>query len=141
MIAGFYGFLEAVGFHHPLHPIMAHFSVGMIVGTLIFALIAWLGKRPQLYSTARHTINFGIIAYVLTVLAGFADWIHFYGSAWILPIQMKIILAAVLLPLLIVAYLLNKQAKSGSTVTVIIYALCAVNVIVIGFYGAELVYG
>lgn len=141
MIAGFYSLLEATGFHHPLHPIMAHFSVAMIVGTLIFALIAWLGRKPQLYSTARHTLNFGIVAYVLTVLVGFADWIHFYGSAWIVPIQMKIILAAVLLPLLIVAYLLNKQAKSGSTATLIIYALAAIDVIAIGFFGAELVYG
>lgn len=141
MIAGFYNFLDSVGFSHPLHPILVHFTVGMLVGALVFALIAWLARKPQLYSTARHAMNFGIVAYIVTVLMGFADWIHFYGSAWIFPIQMKIILAAVLLPLLIVAYLLNKQAKSGSTAVLIIYALSAVDVIVIGFFGAQLVYG
>ena len=140
MIGAFYSFLESVGFGHPLHPILVHFAVGMIVGALVFALIAWLGARPQLYTTARHAINFGIVAYVLTVLMGFADWIHFYGSAWIFPIQMKIILAAVLLPLLLIAYYLNKQAKSSSKVLVGVYALAAVDVMVVGFFGAQLVY-
>jgi hypothetical protein len=54
---------------------------------------------------------------------------------------MKIILAAVLLPLLLVAYYLNKQAKSDSKILLGVYALSAVDVIIVGFFGAELVYG
>lgn len=139
MVELFYNILEAIGYEHPVHPIFVHFTVGLTVAAFVFAGIAWFGKRPQLNITARHSINFAIIAYVFTVLFGFFDWIHFYGSAWIFPIQMKVILAAVLLPLLIVAYMLNKRQDSERPL-LWIYLLSAVDVIVIAYFGAELVY-
>ncbi len=140
MIEGFYGILEAIGYEHPVHPIFVHFTVGLTVATAVFALIAWIGNRPQLYTTAKHTINFGIVMYVFTVLFGFADWIHFYSSAWILPIQMKVILAAVLLPLLVAAYYINRKGQPNPKILATIYVLAAIDVIVIAYFGAELVY-
>ena len=140
MIAGFYGLLEAIGYEHPVHPIFVHFTVGLTIAAAVFALIAWLGDRPHFYTTATHSINFAIIAYVFTVIFGFVDWIHFYSAAWILPIQMKIILAAVLIPILAGAYFLNRRGVPNPKVLVALYILGAVDVIVIAYFGAELVY-
>ena len=140
MISWFYNILGKIGYAHPVHPILVHFTVGLTLATLVFALIGWLGKRPVFFTTARHTINFAIVAYVLTVLFGFADWIHFYGKAWILPVKMKILFASILLPLLVAAYFLNRREGANKIVLVIIYALAGAVVVVIAYFGANLVY-
>ena len=140
MIAAIYDLFESIGFAQPLHPIPVRFTVAMVVGALVFALIARLGNHATLYRTARHAINFGIIAYLFTVLAGLLDWMHFYGGAWNFPIQMKMLFSFLLLPLLMAAFYLNSRNKSDSISTIIVYAAASVVVAVITYFGGELVY-
>lgn len=140
MIAALYDLLESIGFSQPLHPIPVRFTVAMVVGALVFALIARFGNRSALYRTARHAVNFGIVAYLFTVLAGLLDWMHFYGGAWNYPIQMKMVFSFLLLPLLIAAFYLNSRNKSDSISVIVIYAAAAVVVAVITYFGGELVY-
>ncbi len=143
MIEWFYGLLGSLGYHHPVHPIFVHFTVGLTVASLVFGLIAWIGKKPHLFTTARHTINFAIVGYIFTVLTGFADWIYIYASNWTHPLSTKIILAGVLLPILAIAYYFNrmdgKADKSKRIILIVLYALAAVDVIVLAYFGAELV--
>ena len=140
MISSFYGFLESVGFRQPLHPIPVRFTVAMVVGALIFALIARRSQRQAFYVTARHVLNFGIIAYAFTALTGLADWVHFYGAAWNYLIRMKMILSLVLLLLLVTAFQLNVKNKGESTIQIVVYALSAIVVAFIVYYGGELAY-
>ena len=143
MIAMVYDFLELLGFHQPLHPVPVRFTAAMIVGALVFALIARRTRRPMLYTTARHVFTFGVIAFVFTVLTGLMDWFHFYGATWNHPIRMKMILSIVLLPLLVLAAHLNMRKirlakRSDATALLIVYALAAVVVSFIVYYGGEL---
>ncbi len=138
MISAFYGLLEGIGFRQPLHPIPVRFTVAMVVGALVFALIARASNRTALYTTARHVLTFGVVAYVLTAVTGLMDWLYFYGGAWGDLIQIKVILGVVLLPLLIAAVHLNVKNKGDSTLQLFVYLGASVVVLVIMYYGAEL---
>lgn len=140
MISAFYGFLENIGFHQPIHPLPVRFTVGMVVGALIFALIARGTGRSALYTTARHALTFGAVAFALTVPAGLLDWYYYYGASWNHPIRMKMILSLVLLVLLAIAVHLNIRKKSASSGQLVVYALASVVVSLIVYYGGELAY-
>jgi hypothetical protein len=72
---------------------------------------------------------------------GYADWQHRFAGDLIFPITMKLILAGLLLVLLIVAIVMGFRTENWSRNVVIIYAVCLVVVIGIGYFGGELVYG
>ena len=39
MVESLYTFLAAVGFTHPLHPMLTHVPMGMIIGMVVFSLL------------------------------------------------------------------------------------------------------
>ncbi len=82
-----------------------------------------------------------LIALLPTAVLGYADWQHRFAGDLIFPITMKLILAGLLLVLLVVAIVLGFRTENWSRNVVIIYAVCLVVVIGIGFFGGELVYG
>ena len=47
MIESFYNFLAAIGVTHPIHPIVVHVPMGMVIGAVAFALadLKWPGKH------------------------------------------------------------------------------------------------
>jgi len=136
MISAFYQSLVNIGYTHPLHPAVTHIPVGLIIGGFIFALLGAILKRPSLAKSARHCFWLALAILPVAVLFGLMDWQHFYAGAWLIPIIMKMVLAAVLLVLLI-ATLIPFREK----VPLVFYSLCLLIVIGIGFFGGELVYG
>jgi len=44
MVEGLFALLEKIGFSHPLHPMMTHLPMGMVVGMVVFSLIGLLWK-------------------------------------------------------------------------------------------------
>lgn len=136
MISAFYQSLANIGYTHPLHPAVTHIPVGLVIGGFIFAFIGTILKRPSLTKSARHCFWLALLVLPVAVLFGLMDWQHFYAGAWLVPIIMKMVLAAVLLVLLIVTLIPFREKAP-----LVFYCLCLLTVIGIGFFGGELVYG
>jgi uncharacterized membrane protein len=136
-----YEFLASLGYTHPIHPTQVHIPIGLVVGAFVFAWIALVFRWPKLAQTARHCV---ILAYVWvfpTMLLGIMDWQHYYASGMLFPIKMKLIFAPTLLGLLTAAVILGYKKGAGSKAVLAIYCLCFVTVIVLGYFGGQLVYG
>lgn len=136
MLSALYKALENIGYTHPLHPAVTHIPLGLVIGGFVFSLTGIILKRPSLAKTARHCFWLALLSLPVAALFGLMDWKHFYAGAWMMPIIMKMILAAILLVLLIVTLIPFREK-----VPLILYFLCLLVVIGLGYFGGELVYG
>ncbi len=136
-----YGLLSDLGYHHPLHPALAHLPVGLTIASFIFIVLALLLKNSSLYSTSKHCLLLALLAVIPTIFTGYLDWQHFYGGALILPIKMKIGLAAALALFLLIASLTGKRDGSATVPGLMIRFLCLLLVTGLGYFGGEIVYG
>jgi len=141
MIDFFYKILTTIGYTHPIHAPTTHIPVGMVIGAFLFAIVSWKFGKETLARTAHHCIALALIALVPTVIVGIMDWQHYYAGAWLFPIKMKLSLAGLLLILLVFAFSVGYRATARSKQTLIIYALCLLNVTALGYFGGELAYG
>ncbi len=139
MVNWIYGTLAKLGYVHPLHPIMGHLPLGLIIAAFMFQLYGILFKRPDLFNTVRHCLTLALISWLPTVLLGYMDWQYRYQSQWLHPIVMKIVLGIVLLILLSMLVLPTVKPRSPRVVLVML-TLSLLTVTGIGFYGAELIY-
>jgi len=136
-----YEALEKIGFIHPIHPPLTHIPMGLVFGAFIFALIALLFRRPILPQLAYNRII--LLALILsfpTMLFGYTDWQHFYEGAWLSPIKIKLVLSGILVILLFIALMVGRNAKAETKATLTIYTLCFLTVIVLGYFGGQLVF-
>lgn len=141
MIESIYQSLAKIGYTHPLHPPATHLPAGLVIGAFIFALIAWIFNRKSLAQTARHCMILSLVMAVPTVLLGLMDWQHRFGGAYLFEIKMKLVLAAILLFLLLVAVVYTALSGAFTKTVVAICGLCLLTVIGLGYFGGELVYG
>ena len=140
MIEFLFKTLANVGYTHPIHPPVTHIAVGMVIGAFLFGIVAWKLRHQALAKTAHHCIILALLALLPTVFAGLMDWQHYYAGAWLFPIKMKLALAVLLLILLVFAWTAGCRGETVSKSAVIIYALCLVNAMAIGYFGGELVF-
>ena len=136
-----YKFLDQIGYPHPIHPTEVHMPIGLIVGALLFRIAAALFRRPALAQTAHYCTILAFIFLFPTLLFGFMDWQHFYAGVWLRPIKIKILLAAVLIVSVSVGIFLAYKKGTGSGLVLINYGISFVIVVVLGYYGGNLVYG
>ena len=141
MLDSFYRFLGKLGYLHPIHPTGVHIPIGLVMGALVFALVAAVFHRERLRLTPRHCIIFAFIWIFPTVLFGIMDWQHFYGGALLLPIRVKLTVAPILASLLFAAILLGRKYGATSRIVLPIYFLCFCCVVVLGYFGGQMVYG
>jgi len=140
MIESFYNFLAALGITHPIHPIVVHVPMGMVIGAVAFALadLKWTDKHFA--QSAYHCILLALISVVPVYIAGLLDWQHIFAgdmSKWII---IKLILGVVLTALLAFAVIeKNKGASDKKMLT--IYLVCLAVIGGLGFSGGELLYG
>lgn len=138
---GIYSALQAIGYTHPIHPAVTHLPVGIAIGTFLFALAAWIFKKPVLAQTARHCSLLALLAVPVAMAVGIMDWQHFYGGAWLFPIVMKFILAGLLFAALLTAVIKGFKKDTEIIKILPLYLFCFLLVIGLGFFGGELVYG
>lgn len=139
MIDFVYELLNQVGFTHPLHPSVTHLTMGMAMGACLF-FVASL-KMAELAKTALHCAVLALIMVPPTIVLGIMDWQHFYDGAWSGPFITKMVLA-VLLPLLLLAAIRsNTGGRDNFRLSVVLYALCLLTAIGLGFTGGEVQYG
>jgi uncharacterized membrane protein len=141
MIDSVYEFLNSLGYPHPIHPTEVHMPIGLVVGGLIVSVTAILFRRERLALTPRHCILLAFLWVFPTILFGYMDWQHFYGGAWLHPIKVKLAVAPLLTLLLFFAILLGRRYGAKSLKVIPVYFLCFCCVVVLGYYGGELVYG
>jgi uncharacterized membrane protein len=120
---------------------LTHLVMGLVMGAFIFVLIATFFRRESLARTAWRCMVLALIALLPTAVLGYADWQYRFSGDLIFPITMKLILAGLLLVLLVVAIVMGFRTENWSRNIVIIYIVCLVVVIGIGYFGGELVYG
>lgn len=142
MDTAFYNILQAIGYGHPLHPVLTHLVIGPVIAALLFALLGWFANKPVFLRTARHMTGLAFIFWFLAVAVGVLDWVHFYGASVDIPqIQIKVIFALILLVILVTTLVVNRFSPENSKRPIILYLLAVVCVIVIGFEGGDLVFG
>jgi uncharacterized membrane protein len=138
----FYNFLQDMGYPHPVHPTEVHMPIGLVVGGAF--LLSWLAfyfHRPKMALAARYCAIVAFIWTFPTMLLGFMDWQHFYGGAWLAPIQVKLPGAVILMFLLLIGIILGKKYGPESKSLLPVYTLCFCTVVVLGYFGGQLVYG
>lgn len=140
MIEKFYAFLEMVGFAHPLHPMLTHIPMGMIIGAVVFSLLGLQLRSKPLTATAYHCATLALVFVIPVIVAGFLDWQQFLAGEMDTFIKIKMVLGAVLTILLTVAFLQQRAGASPQRLF-IFYLLCLVCAGGLGYSGGELVYG
>jgi mono/diheme cytochrome c family protein len=141
MIDFIYQTLAKFGYTHPLHPILIHVPVGMVIGAFLFALTSRIFHSANLAQTARHCIILALIVLLPATLLGIMDWQHFYGGAMLFPIKVKIVLAGLLLVFLILAVVFGRLQEASSRRVFALYLFCLLSAVGLGYFGGELVYG
>ena len=133
-----YSLFEAIGYTHPVHPLLVHISVGTVIGTFLFGIVALVLKRPVLWTTARHGVVLSFICSFFTIFMGIMDSIRaeWWGST---TIKIKLVLSGVLVLLLLATILVNRRLPKESPISLIFYTLALANVLALGFLGAGMV--
>jgi uncharacterized membrane protein len=140
MIEGFYNLLELFGFHHPIHPILVHVPMGMVVGAVLFSLVHWKKPGLGLDRTAFHCIVLSLVFVVPVYIAGLLDWQHVFAGNWNKWIVIKMILGVMLTGVLIATVVAQRRGASQQ----VLFRFYLVSLAIsggLGFSGGELLYG
>ena len=167
MFHSFYALLARLGYTHPIHPMVTHVTVGLTMGTLVFALVSLIFRRVRLRLTAWHCAMLAVISVVPVAFFGFMDWQnswiagelqegkgHWAATASGHTILTKMILAGCLFVTLLFSLLLGRR-REGETevetshpwrqprhiVALILWFVSTGIVITLGYLGGNLVYG
>lgn len=139
-IDAFYAFLDRIGYMHPIHPAMVHMPIAFVVGAVAFLGISVFGRFRHLRPSGHHVMVLALIFWFPTVLFGIMDWQRYLGGAWLFAIKIKLALALVLLVLLVIGVVLGYRGRTSLHILMPIYGLCFAVVLVLGYYGGQLVY-
>ena len=140
MVENLYSFLEKVGFTHPLHPMLTHVPMGMIIGMVVFSLLGLIWKNGNFGQTAFHCSVLALLTVLPVIGAGMLDWLHLMEGDWNVFIKIKMILGTLLTVLLLLSVILKSKGTTPSKMF-LIYLLCLACAGGLGYSGGELVYG
>ena len=140
MVEGIYSLLESVGFTHPLHPAATHAPMGMIIGMLVFGLLALKWTDKHFGTTAFYCSVLALLSVLPTAFLGILDWLHFLGGEFETLIVIKMSLT-VILTIFLIASVVVRLKEGSPTKLFIIYLLCMACAGGLGYSGGELVYG
>jgi mono/diheme cytochrome c family protein len=141
MVDALYRLLNAVGFTDPLHALIVHMPMGLVIGAFLLVLIAILFNKSKLMLTARHISIMAFVFVFPTILLGVFDWLHFFKGAMIPAIRFKIILASAVLVILGAGIIVGSGVRVRTVPVAAIAALAFVAVVGLGYFGGSLVYG
>jgi uncharacterized membrane protein len=140
MIENLYSFLAALGFTHPLHPMLTHVPMGMIIGMVVFSLLGLMWQNQNFSQTAFHCSVLALVAVVPVIGAGVLDWLHLQHGEWNGYIIAKMILGTLLTILLAISVILKRKGV-GPGRMLLLYLLCLACAGGLGYSGGQLVYG
>lgn len=140
MVESLYTLLAKVGFSHPLHPMLTHIPMGMIIGMVVFSFLALMWRNSTLDKTAYHCSVLALISVLPVIGAGILDWLQFQEGEWNEFIIIKMVLGGVLTALLALSVSLKRKDSSRSKMF-LVYLACLACAGGLGYSGGELVYG
>lgn len=140
MVEQLYSILATVGFTHPLHPMLTHVPMGMIIGMVTFSFLALIWRNGTLDRTAYHCSVLALLSVLPVIGAGLLDWLQFQEGEWNEFIIIKMVLGGVLTVLLTLA-VMAKRRDATRTKMFLIYLACLACAGGLGYSGGELVYG
>lgn len=140
MVESLYTTLEQIGFTHPLHPVLTHAPMGMIIGMMLFGTLALIWKDKHFSLVAYYCSVVALISIFPTAFLGILDWLHFLEGDLITLIIIKMVLTVVLTILLIISVVLRNKGATPQSL-IIFYLLCMACAGGLGFSGGELVFG
>ena len=141
MIEFTFKLLESFGFTHPLHPAITHIPMGMIMGGVIFTMYSIISKKTDLMKTAYYCYVVAFFGVFPTILFGIMDWQYRLEGEWSFLIQLKMLLAVVLIIILSAILKYGKDYEKNSKLVYALYGASLVVAIALGFSGGELQYG
>jgi len=140
MIENLYDILAKFGFSHPLHPMLTHVPMGMIIGMVVFSLLGLIWQDKFFNRTAYHCSILALLSVIPVIIAGMLDWVQFMEGEWLTFIIIKMVLGALLTILLAVSVVL--KSKEGSPKLVFLfYFLCLACAGGLGYSGGSLIFG
>lgn len=140
LVDSIYSFLALVGFTHPLHPMLVHVPMGMIIGMVIFSLLALKWQDKHFAESAYYCSIVSLVFVGPVIAAGILDWLHLMQGEWSTLIVIKMILGTVLTVLLAISVFLKAKGAAPRRV-LLFYLLCLACAGGLGYTGGELVYG
>lgn len=136
-----FGFLNSIGFQHPIHPALTHIPMGMAMGAAAFRFASLLPKMKFLAKTGYHCVILGLLGILPTVFTGYLDWQHTFDGALEFLIILKMTLATVLFVLMTVIVIKDDTENPKFDYKTLLYFLIVLVAIGLGFSGGELQYG
>ena len=140
MIENIYTTLENFGFSHPLHPMLTHVPMGMIIGMIAFSLFGLLWPGKHFNRTAYHCSILALLSIIPVIVAGILDWQQFMEGEWLTLIIIKMVLG-VLLTILLIVSVVAKSRESSPKFILLLYILCLACAGGLGYSGGSLIYG
>lgn len=139
MIDFMYHTLESFGHTHPIHPVLTHIPMGMLIGGFIFAILAL--KLKELKKTAYYCFVLALITLPPTILFGITDWLYRFNGVWSGLIISKYVMGGILLVMLAVVAVLGRKEDIKYNNILVLYALCMLLAMGLGYVGGEIIYG
>ena len=140
MVENLYSLLATLGFSHPLHPMLTHIPMGMIIGMVVFSLLGIISNNQNLQQTAFHCSVLALLTVLPVIGAGVLDWLQFQEGEWNIFITVKMVLGGLLTVLLAVS-VIQKRKNASAKKMLLFYFLCLACAGGLGYSGGELVYG
>jgi len=140
MIGTLYETLAKFGFSHPIHPMLTHLPMGMVIGMFVFSFLGLIWKGKHLDTAAYYCSILAFFGVFPVISAGILDWLQLMGGEWNTFIIAKMILATLLT--LLLAFSIIEKRRSGTPKKIfLLYFLCLACAGGLGFSGGSLVYG
>lgn len=136
----FYELLAFFGYVHPVHPILVHITIGLVMAAMVFAFISMLPNYSKYAVTARHCVTFAFISAIPTMMVGLMDWVHYFGGNLSSLFKAKITLALTLIPLLGLTSYIHGKLSLRSILLHALYLAAFTNIVMLGYYGGELIH-
>lgn len=133
--------LGQLGFDHPLHPVLVHLPIGLSAGAFFLLAGCLLGHRDRLRTSAWHVSILALIFTPLAIATGIMDWQRFYAGVWLREIQIKVVLAALLLVLLAAVVWRGRNETRPSPITALLLTLTLIDIGALGYFGGDLAWG
>ncbi len=134
--------------NHPIHSIFVHFPAGLIPIAILFFLIFLYTRRIFFERISITLLGFSLIFLGFAISTGVYDWYSRYMFFMFPIIIIKIFLSIILVLLIVLIWnIRNKHAKNNSISAlsnnygyILLFLLLFPVVLVIGYFGGNLVY-
>jgi len=129
---------------HP-HPVMVHFPIAFLMGSLLFVVLHLFSKRSTVESTSFYLLLLGSIASPFAIITGLLTWWVNYGLKLSRLIKRKIELSILLLSLEIILVVWRSSSPEAfSQSTPLLYLILMLTltpvVFLLGYYGGQMTF-